>query len=66
VDLTRALPDLIRETTEALERQYIEKALEKTAGNVSRCAEVCGLSRRSLTAKIAEYGIERKGYKREE
>jgi DNA-binding NtrC family response regulator len=66
VDLTRQLPEVIRETTEALERQYIEKALEKTGGNVSRCAEICGLSRRSLTAKIAEYQIERKEYRREE
>jgi DNA-binding NtrC family response regulator len=66
VDLSRPLPDLLRETNVALEKQYIEKALEKTGGNVSRCAEICGLSRRSLTAKIAEYGIERKGYRREE
>jgi DNA-binding NtrC family response regulator len=66
VDLTRPLPELLRHTNESLERQYIEKALEKTGGNVSRCAEICGLSRRSLTAKIAEYQIERKGYRREE
>jgi DNA-binding NtrC family response regulator len=66
VDLTRPLPDLLRETNVALEKQYIEKALEKTGGNVSRCAEICGLSRRSLTAKIAEYGIERKGYRKDE
>jgi DNA-binding NtrC family response regulator len=66
VDLSRPLPELLRETTEALERQYIERALQKTGGNVSRCAEICGLSRRSLTSKIAEYAIERKGYRREE
>jgi DNA-binding NtrC family response regulator len=66
VDLSRPLPDLLRETNDSLERQYIEKALEKTGGNVSRCAEICGLSRRSLTAKISEYRIERKGYRREE
>jgi DNA-binding NtrC family response regulator len=66
VDLSRPLPELLRQTNESLERQYIEKALEKTGGNVSRCAEICGLSRRSLTAKIAEYQIARKGYRREE
>jgi DNA-binding NtrC family response regulator len=66
VDLSRPLPEVIRQATASLERQYIEKALEKTGGNVSRCAEVCGLSRRSLTAKIAEYKIERKGFKPEE
>ena len=49
---------------EGLEKQYIEKALEKTRGNVSRCAELCGLSRRSLTSKISEYNIDKEQIKK--
>ncbi len=60
IDLSKPLPEVVREMTAALEKQYIEKALEKTGGNVSRCAEVCGLSRRSLTTKIGEYRIDKK------
>jgi DNA-binding NtrC family response regulator len=66
VDLNRPLPEQLRDMSAELERQYITKALEKVGGNVSRCAELCGLSRRSLTAKLGEYGIDRKEFKREE
>jgi DNA-binding NtrC family response regulator len=59
VDLTRPLPELLREVTADVEKRYIRKALVKTRGNVSRCAKICGLSRRSITSKIAEYGIDR-------
>ena len=48
---------LIKETVAQLEQAYIRKALKKTHGHVSRCARICGLSRRSITSKIAEYGI---------
>ncbi|MCI0461565.1 MAG: sigma-54 dependent transcriptional regulator [Gemmataceae bacterium] len=60
VDLNRPLPEVVRTVTASVEKQYIEKALEKTGGNVSRSAEICGLSRRSLTTKIAEYRIDKK------
>jgi DNA-binding NtrC family response regulator len=59
VDISRPLPSLLREITGDVERRYIRKALSKTRGNVSRCAKICGLSRRSITAKIAEYHIRR-------
>lgn len=59
IDISRPLPDLLREITTDVEKRYIRKALMKTRGNVSRCARICGLSRRSVTAKISEYGIER-------
>jgi DNA-binding NtrC family response regulator len=59
VDISRPLPDLLRELTADVEKRYIRKALAKTRGNVSRCARICGLSRRSITSKIAEYGIQR-------
>jgi len=59
IDLSRSLPDLIKEMTVELEKQYLRRALKKTRGNVLRCAKICGLSRRSVTAKLTEYGIER-------
>lgn len=60
VDLKKPLPDLLREVTNSIEKEYIEKALGKTKGNVTRCAKFCGMSRRSITAKIAEYSIDKK------
>jgi DNA-binding NtrC family response regulator len=66
VDLSRKLPDLLRETMMDLEKQYIRKALKKTRGNVMRCARICGLSRRSISAKLAEYGIDKGEFKAEE
>ena len=39
------------------------KALMKTQGNVSRGARVCGLSRRCMTAKMAEYKLDKAVFK---
>ena len=66
IDLSRNLPDLLRETMIDLEKQYIRKALRKTRGNVMRCAKICGLSRRSISAKLTEYGIKKEEFKAEE
>jgi two-component system NtrC family response regulator len=63
IDLSRQLPDLIREVTAQLEKRYILKALKKTRGNVMRTAKICGLSRRSISAKLAEYGIDKSEFK---
>ena len=63
VDLDRPLPDLLRDATANIEQQYLRKALKKARGNVVRAAKICGLSRRSVTAKIAEYGIDRTAFK---
>lgn len=57
VDLSRELPEQLREITSSFEKRYITKALAKTRGNVGRCAKICGLSRRSITAKLSEYDI---------
>jgi two-component system, NtrC family, response regulator AtoC len=57
IDLQKQLPELLKEITADVEGRYIRKALAKTRGNVGRCAKICGLSRRSITSKIAEYGI---------
>jgi two-component system nitrogen regulation response regulator NtrX len=42
----------------AFERQFIEEALERNAGNISRTAEEIGLYRQHLQLKLAEYGID--------
>jgi DNA-binding NtrC family response regulator len=65
IDLSRPLPDLLREATVELEKQYLRKALKKSRGNVGRCAKICGLSRRSISAKLAEYQINKDEFKRE-
>jgi two-component system, NtrC family, response regulator AtoC len=63
IDLERPLPELLRDAVNNIERQYISKALKKTRGNVSRCARICGMSRRSITGKIAEYKLDKSAFK---
>ena len=63
VSLDRPLPQLLHETLAVIERQYLRKALRRVHGNVVRAARLCGLSRRSVTAKIAAYGINRLAFK---
>jgi DNA-binding NtrC family response regulator len=63
IDLERPLPELLREAVVNIEQQYLRKALKKTRGNVGRCARICGLSRRSVTAKIARYKLDKSAFK---
>jgi DNA-binding NtrC family response regulator len=63
VDLKHPLPYYLKIATEQIERQYIIKALEKSRGNVGRCAELCGLSRRSVSGKIGQYEIDKYPFK---
>jgi DNA-binding NtrC family response regulator len=63
IDLSRPLPEVLREAVSQIEMHYIRKALQKTRGHVSRCARVCGLSRRTVTAKIAEYKLDKGSFK---
>jgi DNA-binding NtrC family response regulator len=65
VTLERPLPELLREAVSLIEQQYIRKALKKTRGNVGRCARICGLSRRSISGKIAEYRLDKSVFKEE-
>ena len=63
IDLKVPLSDYLRQVTEQIEREYILKALEKSRGNVGRCAELCGLSRRSISGKIGQYEIDKYPFK---
>ena len=63
IDLNRPLPDLLREVCADVEQQYIRKALEQSHGHVGRCAKMCGLSRRTLSARIAGFAINKSVFK---
>ena len=63
IDINRPLPEVLREVCSDVERQYIAKALEQSHGHVGRCAQLCGLSRRTLSARIAEFQINKTVFK---
>jgi two-component system response regulator AtoC len=65
VDLTRSLPEQLAELTASFEERYLRRALKKTRGHVGRCAKISGLSRRSITEKIAQYKIDKTQFKQE-
>jgi transcriptional regulator PpsR len=52
-----SLKDLVRETTDVVERMCIEAALELTGDNRASAAEMLGLSRQSLYVKLRRYGL---------
>lgn len=68
-DLTRAveqltglvgrvtLRDLVRDTTDLVERHFVEAALEMTDDNRTSAAEVLGVSRQSLYVKLRRYDL---------
>ncbi|MFN9806768.1 MAG: transcriptional regulator PpsR [Betaproteobacteria bacterium] len=51
------LKDIVRETTDVIERLCIEAALELTGDNRASAAEMLGLSRQSLYLKLHRYGL---------
>ena len=65
VDLARTLPDQLAEITAAFEERYLRKAMRKSRGHVGKCATISGLSRRSITDKIAQYKIGKDEFKRD-
>jgi transcriptional regulator PpsR len=52
------LKDLVRESTDIIERLCIEAALELNGDNRASAAEMLGLSRQSLYVKLHRYGID--------
>lgn len=51
------LRDIVRDTTDLIERMCIEAALELTGDNRASAAELLGLSRQSLYIKLRRFGI---------
>ena len=52
-----SMKNLVRETTDLIERLCIEAALRITRDNRASAAEMLGLSRQGLYAKLRRYGI---------
>jgi len=52
-----ALKDMVRESTDTIERLCIEAALELAGDNRASTAEILGLSRQSLYVKLRRYGL---------
>ena len=65
IDLARPLPDQLAELTSEFEQRYLRRALRKTRGHIGRCARISGLSRRSITSKVAQYKIDTSLYKKD-
>lgn len=51
------IKEIVRETTDSIERMCIEAALELSGDNRASAAELLGLSRQSLYVKMRRYGI---------
>ncbi len=45
--------DAVRE----FERRFLQQALTRSEGSITRCAALTGLHRNTLTRKIAEHGL---------
>jgi DNA-binding NtrC family response regulator len=52
-----SLKDIVRDTTDVVERMCIEAALEMTGNNRASAAEILGVSRQSLYSKLHRFGI---------
>jgi len=52
------LRKLVRNTVSVVEQHYVKAALELADGNRTAAAEILGLSRQSLYAKLNRYGLE--------
>ncbi|MHC4821140.1 MAG: helix-turn-helix domain-containing protein, partial [Planctomycetota bacterium] len=57
----RPLKVQVKETVEIVERRAIEEALRRANGKKSETAKILGISRPTLDAKLAAYGIKRDG-----
>lgn len=61
-----SLRQLVKNTVSIVEQHYVKQALELAEGNRTATAELLGLSRQSLYAKLNRYGLEDKGLDTEE
>jgi transcriptional regulator PpsR len=61
-----SLRKLVKNTVSIVEQHYVKEALELAGGNRTATAELLGLSRQSLYAKLNRYGLDDKGSDTEE
>jgi DNA-binding NtrC family response regulator len=55
---------LKEKTVEDFETRYLVSLMKETAGNITRAAEISGLNRKNLTAKLADLSIDPGRYKK--
>jgi transcriptional regulator PpsR len=56
-----SLRKLVKNTVSIVEQHYVKQALDLAKGNRTATAELLGLSRQSLYAKLNRYGLEERG-----
>jgi len=52
---------LYEDARREFERMFIAKALSRSGGNLCKAADVLGLHRNTMTRKVTEYRIKRRG-----
>jgi len=65
VDLSRPLTEQLNELTAAFEERYLRRALKRARGHIGRTAHLTGLSRRTITEKLALYQIDKTEFKKD-
>ena len=55
--LSSSFKEIVKETTQKIEKELILKALEERHGNVTQAAKKLGISRKSLQNKIKDYQL---------
>ena len=63
IDIETTLPELTGNLVSQVEREYFTRLLIQYKGNVARCAQHSGLSRRSVTQKLQKYELDRTRFK---
>ena len=63
IDIERPLPELTGDLVSQVEREYFTRLLVHYKGNVARCSQHSGLSRRSVTQKLQKYELDRTRFK---
>ena len=62
-DLARPIQEITDDLVNRAERAYLLRVLETHRGRIDACAEQCGLSRRSVSAKLLKYRIDKSDFK---
>ncbi|MCB9643715.1 MAG: sigma-54-dependent Fis family transcriptional regulator [Myxococcales bacterium] len=56
-DMSMSLPELWKLQKERLEREMLRRALDQTQGNVTKAADLLGISRKSMQKKMKDLGL---------
>jgi DNA-binding NtrC family response regulator len=55
---SREMPHISLGSLEELEREHIQKVLQASGNNLSRAADILGITRSTLYSKIRKYNLE--------